>query len=118
MKCVIHAQRLLDWLQTEGDISTREEGVTLGQDLYATGILRHATDDKNFKDIDTCYRFTADDAHERAKEKDRRPTAITRMEFASSQVLSCLTLTVRLQLATRLGAFFLHSFLLLLRCHS
>lgn len=43
MKCVIHAQRLLDWLQTEGDISTREEGVTLGQDLYATGILRHGT---------------------------------------------------------------------------
>ena len=41
LKCVIHAQRLLEWLEAEGDIASREEGVAFGQDLYAAGILRH-----------------------------------------------------------------------------
>lgn len=41
MKCVVNSQKLLDWLQSEGDIQRREEGVALGQELFATGILRH-----------------------------------------------------------------------------
>lgn len=41
MQGVVSAQRLIDWLQLEGDIAGREEGVALGQELFATGILRH-----------------------------------------------------------------------------
>lgn len=54
-----------------------------------------ATDDQNFKDGNTCYRFTADDIHEGLRESRRRPTH-TRVEFTSRLTLSCLTLTVRL----------------------
>ena len=41
MKCVVNAQKLLEWLVVEGDITSREKGVALGQELFATGIIRH-----------------------------------------------------------------------------
>ncbi len=41
MRCVVNAQKLLDWLLSEGDIQRREEGVALGQEFFATGIIRH-----------------------------------------------------------------------------
>ena len=41
MKGVVNAQKLIDWLLAEGDIIKREEGVALGEHLFASGILRH-----------------------------------------------------------------------------
>ena len=40
-KCNISARKLLDWLMEEKDIERREEGVQLGQDLFATNVIRH-----------------------------------------------------------------------------
>lgn len=42
-KCNISARKLLDWLLEEKDIESREEGVQLGQDLFATNVIRHGT---------------------------------------------------------------------------
>ena len=39
--CVFSSQRLIEWWCEEKDVSNRAEGVTLGKELYATGILKH-----------------------------------------------------------------------------
>lgn len=41
MKCVVNSQKLIDWWQVEKDIHSRQAGVDLGQELFATGFLRH-----------------------------------------------------------------------------
>lgn len=41
MRAVVCSEKLIDWLVFEGDITNREQGVTLGEELFATGILRH-----------------------------------------------------------------------------
>ena len=41
MRCVLNAQKLIEWLLEEHDITSREEGVALGRAFIATGILRH-----------------------------------------------------------------------------
>ena len=41
MKSVINSQKMIDWWQSEKDIQSRQGGVDLGQELFATGILRH-----------------------------------------------------------------------------
>lgn len=38
---VLNAQILVDWLKEEHDITSREEGVTLGREFLALGVLRH-----------------------------------------------------------------------------
>lgn len=93
MKGVVNAQKLIDWLLAEGDIIKREEGVALGEHLFASGILRHATDDHNFRDSSNLYRFVADDGHEGHRDQ-RRASAMPRVEFTAEQPQSCLTLTV------------------------
>lgn len=46
MRNVLNAQRLIDWLLEERDIISREEGVALGREFLALGVLRHGK---------TCY---------------------------------------------------------------
>ncbi len=41
MKSVVSSQKLIDWWQAETDIHSRQAGVDLGQELFATGFLRH-----------------------------------------------------------------------------
>ena len=41
MRCVVNSSKLLDWLISERDILNRGEGIVFGQDLFATGVLRH-----------------------------------------------------------------------------
>ena len=43
MRAVISSQRLIDFWISEKDIHNRAEGVALGQELFATGVLRHGT---------------------------------------------------------------------------
>lgn len=38
---VLNAQILVDWLLEEHDIISREEGVALGREFLALGVLRH-----------------------------------------------------------------------------
>ena len=38
---MVNAQKLIEWMQEENDITSREEGVALGREFIATGILRH-----------------------------------------------------------------------------
>ena len=41
MKSVVNSQKMIDWWQSERDIQSRQGGVDLGQELFATGFLRH-----------------------------------------------------------------------------
>ena len=41
LHCVVNSQRMIDWWLEEKDISNRGEGVTLGKEFYATGMLKH-----------------------------------------------------------------------------
>ena len=41
MRNVLNAQILVDWLLEEHDINSREEGVALGREFLALGVLRH-----------------------------------------------------------------------------
>ena len=41
IKNVLNAQKLIDWMLEEHDIISREEGVALGREFVATGVLRH-----------------------------------------------------------------------------
>ena len=40
--CVVMSQKLIDWWLLEKDISRRIDGVALGEDFFATGVLRHS----------------------------------------------------------------------------
>ena len=40
--CVVMSQRLIDWLLSEKDIKRRGDGVTLGEQLFAKGMIRHS----------------------------------------------------------------------------
>ena len=39
---VVMSQKLIDWWLLEKDIARRVDGVTLGEEFFATGILRHS----------------------------------------------------------------------------
>ena len=41
LRSVLNAQKLIEWLLDENDITSREEGVALGRDFIALGVLRH-----------------------------------------------------------------------------
>ena len=56
--CVFNSQRMIDWWCDEKDISNRAEGVSLGKELYATGILKHGMH---------TYNMLVDGAHQRQK---------------------------------------------------
>ncbi|KAL5483897.1 hypothetical protein EMCRGX_G020316 [Ephydatia muelleri] len=88
-KCNISARKLLDWLLEEKDIESREEGVQLGQDLFATNVIRHVSDAQDFKDGKIHYRFTADDGHDGGDKKTQ-----SRPEFSRVQLLVSSTFTI------------------------
>ena len=113
---------MIEWWCDEKDVSNRAEGVSLGKEFYATGILKHgmwnrihknkqpqqvplfvsflsaATDlMQNFKDAAEFYRFTADEGHEGPKEKDRKQTLVSsssKMNFELTEDSPCKTITV------------------------
>lgn len=90
LRNVLNAQKLIEWLLEEKDIVSRDEGVALGRQFVALGVLRHATDGQDFRDTSSLYRFTADDVLDAT---GRRGTQLGR-EFIAKQSQSCITLTV------------------------
>lgn len=99
--CVVVSQKLIDWWHSEKDISRRVDGITLGEEFFATGVLRHITDEHKFKDGQFLYRFTADDAHEGLRERERRFTlSSSRVEFGSMQTFTCRTIAFRCDVAS------------------
>ena len=41
LRNVLNAQKLIEWLIDEKDIVSRDEGVALGRQFVALGVLRH-----------------------------------------------------------------------------
>ncbi|CAB1329557.1 unnamed protein product, partial [Coregonus sp. 'balchen'] len=49
-KSVVPASKLVDWLLSQGDCSTREDAVTLGVGLCNNGFMHHVLEKSEFKD--------------------------------------------------------------------
>uniref|UniRef100_A0A8C4R2I3 Uncharacterized protein n=1 Tax=Eptatretus burgeri TaxID=7764 RepID=A0A8C4R2I3_EPTBU len=60
-KSVIMANRLVDWLVSQGDCRSREEAVVLGAGLCNNGFMHHVLEKSEFKDEPLLFRFYADE---------------------------------------------------------
>lgn len=63
-KSVLPASKLVDWLVSQGDCSTREDAVTLGVGLCNNGFMHHVLEKSEFKDESQFFRFHADEETE------------------------------------------------------
>ncbi|KAI2661661.1 Phosphatidylinositol 3,4,5-trisphosphate-dependent Rac exchanger 1 protein [Labeo rohita] len=66
-KSVIPASKLVEWLVSQGDSTTREDAVTLGVGLCNAGFMHHVLEKSEFKDESQFFRFYADEETEDAK---------------------------------------------------
>ncbi|XP_029011742.1 phosphatidylinositol 3,4,5-trisphosphate-dependent Rac exchanger 1 protein isoform X2 [Betta splendens] len=60
-KSVVTAAKLVEWLLSQGDCSTREDAVTLGVGLCNNGFMHHVLEKSEFKDDSQLFRFYADE---------------------------------------------------------
>uniref|UniRef100_A0A8C6NNK8 Phosphatidylinositol-3,4,5-trisphosphate dependent Rac exchange factor 1 n=1 Tax=Nothobranchius furzeri TaxID=105023 RepID=A0A8C6NNK8_NOTFU len=63
-RSVVPACKLVDWLISQGDCSTREDAVTLGVGLCNSGFMHHVLEKSEFKDESQFFRFYADEETE------------------------------------------------------
>uniref|UniRef100_A0A3Q3J7Q9 Phosphatidylinositol-3,4,5-trisphosphate-dependent Rac exchange factor 1 n=1 Tax=Monopterus albus TaxID=43700 RepID=A0A3Q3J7Q9_MONAL len=71
-KSVVPASKLVDWLLSQGDCSTREDAVTLGVGLCNNGFLHHVLEKSEFKDDSQYFRFYADEETEGTSTKNKQ----------------------------------------------
>ncbi|XP_063065168.1 phosphatidylinositol 3,4,5-trisphosphate-dependent Rac exchanger 1 protein isoform X2 [Engraulis encrasicolus] len=71
-KSVLPASKLVDWLVSQGDCSTREDAVTLGVGLCNNGFLHHVLEKSEFKDESQFFRFYADEEMEGTSTKSKQ----------------------------------------------
>lgn len=71
-KSVLPASKLVDWLVSQGDCSTREDAVTLGVGLCNNGFLHHVLEKSEFKDDSQFFRFYADEEMEGTSTKNKQ----------------------------------------------
>ncbi|KAM9830582.1 phosphatidylinositol 3,4,5-trisphosphate-dependent Rac exchanger 1 protein isoform 1-T1 [Syngnathus typhle] len=71
-KSVVPACKLVDWLLSQGDCSTREDAVTLGVGLCNNGFLHHVLEKSEFKDESQFFRFYADEETEGTSSKSKQ----------------------------------------------
>ncbi|XP_076859942.1 phosphatidylinositol 3,4,5-trisphosphate-dependent Rac exchanger 1 protein [Brachyhypopomus gauderio] len=71
-KSVVPASKLVDWLLSQGDSSTREDAVTLGVGLCNTGFMHHVLEKSEFKDESQFFRFYADEEMEGTSSKSKQ----------------------------------------------
>ncbi|XP_026871807.2 phosphatidylinositol 3,4,5-trisphosphate-dependent Rac exchanger 1 protein [Electrophorus electricus] len=71
-KSVLPASKLVDWLLSQGDCSTREDAVTLGIGLCNTGFMHHVLEKSEFKDESQFFRFYADEEMEGTSAKSKQ----------------------------------------------
>ncbi|XP_031549947.1 serine/threonine-protein kinase 11-interacting protein-like [Actinia tenebrosa] len=55
-------KEFIDWLIRYGEVTTRQEGVELAQDLVEGGVIEHVSKENRFEDKEQFYRFTANDS--------------------------------------------------------
>ncbi|KAM6976673.1 phosphatidylinositol 3,4,5-trisphosphate-dependent Rac exchanger 1 protein [Aplochiton taeniatus] len=72
-KSVVPASKLVDWLLSQGDCSTREDAVTLGVGLCNNGFMHHVLEKSEFKDESQFFRFYADEETEGTSTKSKQP---------------------------------------------
>uniref|UniRef100_A0A8C6UY05 Phosphatidylinositol-3,4,5-trisphosphate-dependent Rac exchange factor 1 n=1 Tax=Neogobius melanostomus TaxID=47308 RepID=A0A8C6UY05_9GOBI len=71
-KSVVPANKLVDWLLSQGDCSTREDAVTLGVGLCNSGFMHHVMEKSEFKDDSSFFRFYADEETEGTSTKSKQ----------------------------------------------
>ncbi|XP_055079008.1 phosphatidylinositol 3,4,5-trisphosphate-dependent Rac exchanger 1 protein isoform X1 [Periophthalmus magnuspinnatus] len=71
-KSVVPATKLVDWLLSQGDCSTREDAVTLGVGLCNNGFMHHVLEKSEFKDDSQFFRFYADEETEGTSAKSKQ----------------------------------------------
>uniref|UniRef100_A0A8C7U2P2 Phosphatidylinositol 3,4,5-trisphosphate-dependent Rac exchanger 1 protein n=1 Tax=Oncorhynchus mykiss TaxID=8022 RepID=A0A8C7U2P2_ONCMY len=71
-KSVVPASKLVDWLLSQGDCSTREDAVTLGVGLCNNGFMHHVLEKSEFKDESQFFRFYADEEMEGTSSKSKQ----------------------------------------------
>ncbi|XP_054626845.1 phosphatidylinositol 3,4,5-trisphosphate-dependent Rac exchanger 1 protein isoform X1 [Dunckerocampus dactyliophorus] len=71
-KSVVPACKLVDWLLSQGDCSTREDAVTLGVGLCNNGFMHHVLEKSEFKDESQFFRFYADEETEGTSTKSKQ----------------------------------------------
>uniref|UniRef100_A0AAY4ELP1 Phosphatidylinositol 3,4,5-trisphosphate-dependent Rac exchanger 1 protein n=1 Tax=Denticeps clupeoides TaxID=299321 RepID=A0AAY4ELP1_9TELE len=71
-KSVLPASKLVDWLVSQGDCSTREDAVTLGVGLCNNGFMHHVLEKSEFKDDSQFFRFYADEEMEGTSSKSKQ----------------------------------------------
>ncbi|XP_012690470.2 phosphatidylinositol 3,4,5-trisphosphate-dependent Rac exchanger 1 protein [Clupea harengus] len=71
-KSVLPANKLVDWLVSQGDCSTRDDAVTLGVGLCNNGFLHHVLEKSEFKDESQFFRFYADEEMEGTSTKNKQ----------------------------------------------
>uniref|UniRef100_W5JY16 Phosphatidylinositol-3,4,5-trisphosphate dependent Rac exchange factor 1 n=1 Tax=Astyanax mexicanus TaxID=7994 RepID=W5JY16_ASTMX len=71
-KSVLPASKLVDWLLSQGDCSTREDAVTLGVGLCNNGFMHHVLEKSEFKDESQFFRFYADEETEGTSAKSKQ----------------------------------------------
>uniref|UniRef100_A0A3Q1HCX5 Phosphatidylinositol-3,4,5-trisphosphate-dependent Rac exchange factor 1 n=1 Tax=Anabas testudineus TaxID=64144 RepID=A0A3Q1HCX5_ANATE len=92
-KSVVPAAKLVDWLLSQGDCSTREDAVTLGVGLCNSGFMHHVLEKSEFKDDSQFFRFYADEETEGTSTKSsklqRNDFKLIENILAKSLVVSC-----------------------------
>uniref|UniRef100_A0AAQ5XNN7 Phosphatidylinositol 3,4,5-trisphosphate-dependent Rac exchanger 1 protein n=1 Tax=Amphiprion ocellaris TaxID=80972 RepID=A0AAQ5XNN7_AMPOC len=71
-KSVVPASKLVDWLLSQGDCSTREDAVMLGVGLCNNGFMHHVLEKSEFKDESQFFRFYADEETEGTSTKSKQ----------------------------------------------
>ncbi|KAK0143831.1 Phosphatidylinositol 3,4,5-trisphosphate-dependent Rac exchanger 1 protein [Merluccius polli] len=71
-KSVVPANKLVDWLLSQGDCSTREDAVMLGVGLCNNGFMHHVLEKSEFKDESQFFRFYADEEAEGTGTKSKQ----------------------------------------------
>ncbi|XP_064155468.1 phosphatidylinositol 3,4,5-trisphosphate-dependent Rac exchanger 1 protein-like [Anguilla rostrata] len=71
-KSVFPASKLVDWLISQGDCSTREDAVTLGVELCNSGFMHHVLEKSEFRDESQFFRFYADEETEGTGSKNKQ----------------------------------------------
>ncbi|XP_056320306.1 phosphatidylinositol 3,4,5-trisphosphate-dependent Rac exchanger 1 protein [Danio aesculapii] len=72
-KSVIPASKLVEWLVSQGDSTSREDAVTLGVGLCNAGFMHHVLEKSEFKDESQFFRFYADEETEGTSSKSKQP---------------------------------------------
>ncbi|XP_017266862.1 phosphatidylinositol 3,4,5-trisphosphate-dependent Rac exchanger 1 protein isoform X1 [Kryptolebias marmoratus] len=71
-KSVVPACKLVDWLISQGDCSTREDAVTLGVGLCNSGFMHHVLEKSEFNYESQFFRFYADEEIEGTGTKSKQ----------------------------------------------